>query len=193
MDVTAHASPTQSPARPLAETDWPAFIDTYGRVALAWFRQSDLPPEQVHSVVADFLTALHREYRAVADEPALKFRSWLQFAAHAAWCHVLDNKTEGEKDTSPKATLLVSVEAHDAFLQALDAECSRQRRAEALRRIQPDIDAADWEAFSQAVLQQKPLADVAAEFQCQDSAIRAAVYRVRMRLHAEYLRIEETM
>ena len=91
MDVSAPAAPTKSRARPLAETDWPAFIDSYGRVALAWFRQSGLPLEDLHSLLSDFLTALNREFRVVAEEPALKFRSWLQFGAHAAWCHVLEN------------------------------------------------------------------------------------------------------
>jgi DNA-directed RNA polymerase specialized sigma24 family protein len=192
MDVPANVLPTQMPARPVAETDWPAFIDSYGRVALRWFRRSGLPLDDLHSVAGDFLIALHREYRAVSAEPALKFRSWLQFAAHAAWCDVLENKTQGESDASPKAALLVSVEAHDQFLNALDAECSRQRRAEALRRVQPKVDAADWEAFAQAVLHQKSLAAVAADFGCEDSAIRAALYRVRARVQAEYLRMEET-
>jgi DNA-directed RNA polymerase specialized sigma24 family protein len=193
MEVLANVLPSQMPVRPTAETDWPSFINSYGRVTLAWFRQSGIPLNDIQSVVGDFLTALYREYLAVAAEPALKFRSWLQFAAHTAWCDVLENKTQGESDTSPKAALLVSTEAHDQFLNALDAECSRQRRAEALRRVQPEVDSADWEAFAQTVLQQRPLADVAAEFQCDDSAIRAALYRVRSRLRQEYLRMEETM
>jgi DNA-directed RNA polymerase specialized sigma24 family protein len=192
MDVPANVLPSQMPARPTAETDWPAFIDSYGRVALVWFRQSGLPLEELHAVMGDFMTALHREYRAVAEEPALKFRSWLQFAAHAAWCYVMENKTQGESDPSPKAALLASVEAHERFLSALDDECSRQRRAEALRRVHPEVEGADWEAFSLAVLQQKPLAEVASDFQCDDSAIRAALYRVRSRLQKEYLRMEET-
>jgi DNA-directed RNA polymerase specialized sigma24 family protein len=193
MDAPANVLPTPMPARPVAETDWPAFIDSYGRVALAWFRQSGLPLQDLHSVAGDFLTALYQDFRAVAEEPALKFRPWLQFAAHAAWCDVLERKTapEGEDESSLKAALLASVEAHDEFLRALDNECSRQRRAEAQRHVQSVAEAADWEAFSLAVLQQKPLAEVAAEFQCQDTAIRAALYRVRLRLHEEYVRMEE--
>ncbi|HLW66413.1 MAG TPA: hypothetical protein VKS79_13955 [Gemmataceae bacterium] len=185
--------PTTTPARPLAETDWPAFIDSYGRVALAWFRQSGLPLEDLHTVTGDFLKALSREFRAVAEEPTLKFRPWLQFAAHAAWCDVLEKKTapEEQDQESPKSALLVSMDAHDEFLQAFDNECTRQRRAEALRQVQSVAEPADWEAFSQAVLQQKPLADVAAEFQCEDTAIRAALYRVGMRLREEYVRMEE--
>src|SRR5262249_34327426 len=183
------------PARPRTETDWAAFVDTSGRVVLRWLRQSDLPAEQGPSLVREILTAIHREFCAVASEPSLKFRSWLQYAANASWCLVLENLAppEGEAQASATAMLLLSLEAHDRFLRALDEECSRQRRCIALARIQPVGEPGDWQAFAMTVFEQQPLADVAARFQCQESAIRAALYRVRMRLQEEYLRLEETI
>jgi DNA-directed RNA polymerase specialized sigma24 family protein len=193
MDSATIPLPSQSLDRPASETDWSSFIDTYGRVILAWFRQSHLSAADAYSVVRELLTRLHSEFSVVANEPMLKFRSWLQFAAHATWCDVLEKEIDANQSgkTSPTAALLVSVETHDQFLNVLKEECSRQRRGKALRRVQPLADQADWTAFSLAVLQQQPLAEVAATFQCQDSAIQAALYRVHSRLAEEYLRMEE--
>ncbi|HEV3145280.1 MAG TPA: hypothetical protein VGZ47_15420 [Gemmataceae bacterium] len=192
MDIPGNPMLSPPPARPATETDWPAFIDCYGRVILTWFRQSSLPTEEVPIIVREFLMGVHREFCAVINEPALKFRSWLQFAAHASWCDVLEKRTDEQGEADAPVALLTSVEAHDQFLKALDAECTRQRRREALRRVELSADAADWEAFSMAVLDQQPMADVAAAFECDDSAIRAALYRVRSRLEQECVRMEET-
>jgi hypothetical protein len=106
----------------------------------------------------------------------------------------LENQPEPEAEGTapPMAALLISLEAHDRFLKALDDECSRQRRCAALARIQPVGEPADWQAVAMVVFEQQSLAEVAERFQCQDSAIRAALYRVRARLHEEYLRLEET-
>src|SRR5262245_48973525 len=119
MAAPVRPMPSELPVRLRAETDWAAFVDTYGRVILNWFRQSNLPADQVHSIVREILSAVHREFSAVASEPSLKFRSWLQYAANASWCLVLENlaQPEGEAQASAMAMLLLSLEAHDRFLK----------------------------------------------------------------------------
>ena len=137
------------PSRPPTETTWPAFVDSYGRATLEWFRQSGLPSADVKALVREFMAQLAPEFVAVANEPALRFRAWLQFAAHKCWCGLMEGRVEAADDgaTSPQLALLLSVELHDAFLRALDAECTRARQRHILAQVQPLVEPPDWQVF----------------------------------------------
>src|SRR5262249_47872081 len=74
-----------TPPRPRVEADWPAFVDGSGRAVLAGFRQTGLPEADVRALVAELMAEFAREFAGVANDPALRFRAWLQFAGHKAW------------------------------------------------------------------------------------------------------------
>jgi hypothetical protein len=97
----------------------------------------------------------------------------------------------GKEKNASNLELLLTVEAHDRFLQALDAECGRQRRREVLVRVQATANEVDWEVFRRAILENKPIAEVAQGFQCKEIAVSAALYRVQRALAEEQKRVEE--
>ncbi len=191
MEPVAATSPP-SPARPLSESDWGAFVDAYGRASLDWLRQSGLSSAEAEALTRDLMSHIRREFGQIVNEPNVRFRAWLNYAGHAAWCRLMDTGVDdlGE-DQSPTLTMLLSVEAHDAFLKMLDSECSHRRRREILPRIQPLAEPADWEAFYLAVLEDVPMAEIAARLHSTELAAHAAVYRVGKLLRQELAALEE--
>ncbi|MFL5340239.1 MAG: hypothetical protein ACJ8F7_08800 [Gemmataceae bacterium] len=187
---------TRTPPRAPAEIDWPTFVETYGRAVLAWLHQTGLPAADVQALAREFLRGVAPEFQAVVNEPALRFRAWLQYAGHKCWCRLMEGRVEAAEsdgETSPQLALLLSVESHDAFLRALDVECTHQRRRAALARVQPLADPPDWEMFDRLVLRGEPVEPVAAEFGCGELAARAAAYRVQLALQNELRAVEETL
>jgi hypothetical protein len=190
MDATVTMPP---PTRPPAESNWPVFAATYGRAILDWFRQAELSPPQIESLVRDLMQWFGREFPQVSAEPSLKFRPWLQYAGHAAWCRLMESRVNavGKDNATPEQNLLLSEASHDSFLKALEAECSHQRRREVLPRVQASADPTDWEVFYGVVLEGIPESDVAAQVQGTKRSVRAAVFRVYRTLEDELKRVEE--
>jgi hypothetical protein len=191
MDPVATPSPPAS-ARPPSEASWDGIVDTYGRAILDWLRQSGLSTDEADALAGDLMQGLAQEYRQVERESNLRFRAWLNYAGHAAWCRLMETRVDdlGEQQ-SPTLTLLLSVEAHDEFLKMLDAECSHQRRREVLPRIPPLCDPADWEAFYLVVLEGAQPADIAGHLGRGELAVHAALYRVGKLLRQEMQVLEE--
>jgi DNA-directed RNA polymerase specialized sigma24 family protein len=129
----------------------------------------------------------------VASEPKLKFRGWLQYAIHAAWCKLMERRVGdgGKSQNSPAVSLLLSVEAHDNFMKAMDAECTNQRRREVLPRIQTLCDPSDWEAFYFVALAGNSPAEAAEQMECSEFAVRIGMHRVDSLLQQELQKIEE--
>jgi DNA-directed RNA polymerase specialized sigma24 family protein len=179
--------------RPAAENSWDAFVDWYGRSILDWFRASALSTKDADVLVREIMQLLAREFAKVASEPKLKFRGWLQYAIHAAWCKLMERCVGdgGKSQNSPVVALLLSVEAHDNFMKAMDAECTIQRRREVLPRIQALADPADWEAFYFVALERNSPAEAAEQIVCSEFAVRIGMHRVDSLLQQELQKIEE--
>src|SRR5262249_36403111 len=126
-------------------------------------------------------------------EPSFKFRSWLNFAGHAAWCRLMASRMETAAmgQTTPEQTLLSSDVHHDSFLNTLEAECTHQRRREVLPRVQSSADPADWETFYGVVLQGIPETEVALQLCDTSPSVRAAVVRVYRTLEQQLNLLEE--
>lgn len=161
---------TAPPTRPLAETSWPAFVETYGRAILQWFRDSGLPAEVIGRMLPQLLRSLRGDFAHLPGE----FRPWLQRAGASAW-----NQLEFEPTR------------RDQFLQALDAECWHQRRRDVLPRVQARANARDWEMFYGVVLGEIPEAEVAAHTQTSPRLVRTAVFRIYRLLEDELQCLEE--
>ncbi len=179
--------------RPAAESSWDGFVDWYGRCILDWFRQSELPRADADALARDLMRLLAREFTPVLSEPTLRFRGWLQYAAHSAWCKLMEGRVgdSGKSKCSPVVSLLLSVDAHDSLMKALDAECSNQRRREALPRIQAAADGTDWEAFYLVALEGNSPAEAAEQMDCSEVAVRVGAHRVHAMLQQELQRLEE--
>ncbi len=182
------------PTRPPSETNWPAFVDIYGRTILDWFRRTGVPASDVESLVQDLVGYLNREFARMRGDPGIKFRLWLQFAGRAAWGGLIrTNVTAANPNQpSPLNELLLSESAHRSFLDALDGECSHQRRREVLPRIQAIARAADWDAFYRVKLEGLDESKVAEQTDASLRSVRAAVFRVFRSLEGELKRIEES-
>lgn len=191
MQSTETKSP---PACPPSETNWPAFVDVYGRTMLEWFRQAGLPASTIEELVQSVFEFLNREFARMRGDPAFKFRLWLQFAGRAAWGDLIKTKvTAVDPDQrSPVNDLLLSESAYRSFLGALDRECTHQRRREVLPRIQAIAHAADWDIFYQVKLEGIDEAKVAEQIHGSLRSVRAAVFRVFRSLEDELKRIEES-
>src|ERR1051326_9097121 len=159
------AEPPPVAARLPGESEWGAFVDTYGRALLACLRQRALPRDQAGALARQLLHEMAREFAGIVGEPSVRFRAWLQYAAHTAWCRLMEGRSEGVGETQgdPTLALLLSMEAHDALLKVLDNECSHQRRREVLPRAQSQADGGEWEVFYALVLENQLPMDVAAQ------------------------------
>jgi len=190
---TARETTTSPSERPGSESDWPSFVDAYGRVVTAWFRQTGLPATDVQRIIRTLFVYFHKEFVAVEKEPDLRFRAWLQYAGHTSWCRAVEILVEehGEDSNSPMIPLLLSVQAHDSFLHMLDAECSRWRRRELLIRVQALVGETDWECFYATVLEGRPIDDVAEANGLNQFGVRAAAQRVQQLLDDNYRQLEE--
>lgn len=191
MDAIDIKLPTN---RPAAESDWPGFVETYGRSILDWVRQSELPAADVETLARELIQLLHREFARRNIDPGARFRSWLRDAGRAAWGELLKTRATDAnwEQASPINALVLDQSAHAAFLEALDAACSHQRRREALSRIQPAADPTDWDIFYRVILQGSSEADVATEANGTRHSVRAAVFRVYRLLEDELTCIEQT-
>lgn len=192
-ETTAPDPATAPLERPRAEADWSAFVDAYGRTALAWFAQTGLPADDIRAIVRTLFVFLYKEFSDVIRESSLRFRTWLQYAAHISWSRTVEVLVaeRREESSGPLVTLLLSVEAHDSLLHALDAECSRQRRRELLIRMQSLCSESDWACFYAIVLEGRPLADVASERGWRHYLVQAAVQRVHRQLLDDLRALEE--
>jgi DNA-directed RNA polymerase specialized sigma24 family protein len=95
-----------------------------------------------------------------------------------------------ENSHSPLVALLLSTEAHDSLLHALDDECSRLRRRELLVRVQALVPAADWQTFYRVVLEGRSPIEAAGENGFGEHAVRASVYRVHRMLQEDLQKME---
>ena len=178
--------------RPASESNWGDFVDSYGRAILEWFRQTGLPPTDVEELVREMMSRLVSSFREVVSAPELHFRGWLQFAIHQAWGSVAEHLMDAGVDgSSPKLALLLSADAHDALLHAMDSECSHLRRRQILQRVRLGAEPADWEAFAQTVLDGNSPAAIAAVLGTEDMAVRAGAFRIHRLLHRDIRAMEE--
>ena len=174
--------------RPLAETEWPAFVEAYGGAIVGWFRRTGLPRPEAEELVRDVMRSLGRDF----GDPVAGFRPWLQRAGHAAWCRVMQahSQSAGVGKSSKVLDLLLSVREHDSFLKMLDDECSHERRHAVLSRVQPLSDPVDWEVFYRAALEGVAETDIAVQMQRTPRSVRAAVFRTYRLLENELCRWE---
>lgn len=181
------------PERPAPETNWDDFVDAYGRVVLEWFRHAGLPPDDVYDLARKIMARLHDEFHAVDATSERRFRAWLHVAADQAWGRLAAGVTPGDANGKGlKGKLLLAREAREAFLQALDTECSHLRRRQILDRVRSRYDATIWEAFARTVLFGRSVETVAAEMGCDEFAVRAATFRVHRTLLLDVGTMEET-
>src|SRR5262249_39592480 len=127
--------------------------------------------------------------------PDVRFRYWLQQASHNLWCGLMEARVAaaGDGPTTPLLEILLSVEAHNAFLKALDGECSHARRREILSRVQSLAEGSDWEMFDRVVLRGESVAAVAAQLGCDQFTAAAAAHRVHHALQQEVLAMEDAL
>ena len=97
----------------------------------------------------------------------------------------------GKWRPSPAVDLLLSGAGHDAFVQALDGECTRAAATPRPGGARLRADPLDWEVFTRVVIDGDPLTAVAADMGCDDLAIRAAAFRAHRLLQAECRKIED--
>jgi DNA-directed RNA polymerase specialized sigma24 family protein len=179
--------------RPMAESTWDAFVDWYGRSILDWFRLSGLSQADADGLARELMKLLAREFAQISSEPTLRFRAWLQYAAHDVWCKLMEGRVGDGKSgrDSPVVTKLLCVDAHDAFLKAMDDECTSQRRREVLPRVQAAADEWDWEAFYLLALEGNTPTEAAEQMECSEIAVRAGAHRVHKMLQEELQKLED--
>lgn len=172
--------------RPDCEIVWEAFVETYGRLILNWSRDAGLDEGEAAQFAEKLLALLVSDFLRVTREPELRFRAWLKFIVHSAWCRLIESEVGNEGTSSRRIVqLLLSVPAHDELLNRLDDECVLQRRRLVLPRVRALADPEDWEAFYRVILEGQPVEEAAQEMERGELVVRAAVYRVAQRLNQE--------
>lgn len=191
MDPGADNS-VKSLERPGCEKDWDEFVDAFGQAMLQWAGEAGLPDAEAALFVGKLLRWVVGEFHRVADVPELRFRAWLKYCVHSAWCQMIEKEVgEAESKSSGIVRLLLSVASHDDLLRRLDAECIFHRRRMVLAYVRRLVDPDDWEAFYRVILEQQPVGEVAVAMQSRELAVRAAIHRVNQRLNQELQKCDD--
>ena len=160
---------------------WGRFVDLYTPLMLRWCQRLGLPDADAADFTQDVFVVLVQHLPEFRYDPAKSFRAWLKTVLMNVWrkhCRKAARAPAGggdpalAADTDPQ--LYVDEAEHQDFLI---------RRALAL--AETDFEPTTWKVCWEFLVNDRPAADVAAEFGVTVNAVYLAKSRVLRHLRAE--------
>ena len=170
---------------------WEKLVDIYGPLVYGWCRQSGLQGEDAADVVQEVFAAVaSRIDRFRRDRPGDSWRGWLWTITRNK---VLDHfRARAKQPQAPGGTeaqmLLAQLPAQAPELPRASGPGSAVKMGEeyrALEMVRAGVEERTWRAFWRVVIDEQPVADVAAELGMSVRAVYEAKYRVRRRIRQE--------
>jgi RNA polymerase sigma-70 factor (ECF subfamily) len=169
--------------------DWDRLIELYSPLLRSWLQRHPLQGADVDDLLQDILAVLVQKLPQFTHPGhAGAFRGWLRailvYRLRWHWREKLRKPAHiGDDDAEQFLTRLE--QADGDLARRWDAEHDRHVVARLLELIRPEFTATTWQAFQGYVLEEKPLAEVAAELGLTANAVYIARTRVFRRLREE--------
>jgi RNA polymerase sigma-70 factor (ECF subfamily) len=169
--------------------DWERLVGLYTPLLRGWLRRHEVPDGEVDDLVQEVLAVLVRELPHFQYDPGRgSFRAWLRTVT----AHRLRNFWRSRRHHPPAAggsdparRLEELEDPHSGLSREWEREHDRHVAHRLLELIEPDFEAATWQAFRRLALDGAPAAEVATELGLSLNAVYLARYRVLRRLREE--------
>jgi RNA polymerase sigma-70 factor, ECF subfamily len=165
------------------DEQWGRFVDLYSPLLFEWSRRNGVPSSDAADLVQTVLVALVRQLPSFQHRPGGSFRGWLFTVLKNCWlddCRARARQPVIAGGVDPNLR-----EMPDPVEELTEAEYRDYLIRRMLRVIRRDFPERTWKAFWQHAIENRPAADVAAEFGTSANAIYLARGRVLQRLREE--------
>jgi RNA polymerase sigma-70 factor (ECF subfamily) len=160
---------------------WPRFVKLYTPVLYGWVRSQGISCDDAADIVQEVFALLVEKLPTFQYNPEKSFASWLRTVT-VNKCR--DHYRRGKNRpvlTDPQVDLAIP----DNVGQFSVDEYRRRLARRALEIMQSEFQPATWKACWQAVVTNRPAADIAAELGISVNAVYVAKSRVLRRLREE--------
>lgn len=170
---------------------WQRFIAVYLPKIVEWCRQSGAKGAEVEKTANDVVSRFFERITRTpfVYDPSKKFRAYLKAMARNAW---LDWRTQSEKGVGGSTILqrLHQVEAAEDLEQKIEQAFDLELLHEAMRRVQLRLPEEHWTAYRLHVLENRPVAEVAAAVGIQQGMVYVRKNRINEMLRKEIAQLE---
>ena len=162
---------------------WQRFVQLYTPLLMLWARRLAVSPEDTPDLLQEVFLILVREMPAFRYDPAHRFRAWLwtilvnkhrDRVRRSQASPVLADPSEIEQAVTPDNVQLYAEEEYRIYLVG-----------RALEIMRAEMDADQWQACWQYVVEDRPAADVARELGMSINQVYLAKSRILRRLRTE--------
>lgn len=187
MDST---SPTllQQLRKPNQPQAWSRFVDLYTPLLYAWARKLGLQAEDARELVQQVFAVLVEKLPHFEYDPARKnFRGWLRTICLNQW-RDQQRKRAARVRTVDTAALDGIADADDGLQQFWEREHHAflvRQALTVLQELRGEFQEKTLQACWELLVNQRPVSDVARQFQLSDNAVYIAKLRVLRRLRQE--------
>jgi RNA polymerase sigma-70 factor (ECF subfamily) len=162
---------------------WGRFVDLYTPFIYDWARRLGLQETDAADLVQEVFVLLLQKLPDFTYDRQGSFRGWLRTVTVNKWHELQRRRVATPVDAhDPLLTELAGPENAEAFWEA---EYRNQLVGRVLDLLRPEFQPATWTAFSECVLNGRPVAEVAREQGTSANAIYLAKSRVLRRMRRE--------
>jgi RNA polymerase sigma-70 factor (ECF subfamily) len=161
---------------------WAQFVRLYTPLLMAWTRRQAFQEADAQDVAQEVLVKLVRELPAYKRGPGQSFRGWLR---RVTLNQGRDFRRRKANRALPGAEGLSLVSDDPADTGSEETADRRLLVRRGLELIRADFNDTTWAAFTRLMMDGRPAAAVAAEFNISANAVYLARHRVLTRLRQE--------
>jgi RNA polymerase sigma-70 factor (ECF subfamily) len=160
---------------------WSRFVSLYTPLLYFWVRRFKLSPEENEELVQDVFVTLVDKLPEFTYDPNRRFRGWLWTVA----INKLRARQRKQISVTARPGETDLLEGADTIAEFTEEEYRSHVTDRALQLMQKDFTTTTWRAFQEYVLNDRPVAEVAAELGMSVGAVYIAKTRVLGRLRTE--------
>lgn len=177
---------------PTDQAAWTEFVRRYGPKIYGWCRQRKLQEADAEDVVQTVLQKLAVKLRRFTYDQTLSFRGWLRtLTEHAVNDFVAERRRPGlGSGDSGVVEILDTLEARTDLLGRLEEQFDQEVLEEALARVQQQVPAQRWEAFSLTALAGLSGAEAAQRLGMKVATVFTAKSKVQKLVQEEIRKLE---
>jgi RNA polymerase sigma factor (sigma-70 family) len=173
---------------------WNRFVAMYGPHIISWCRGYGLQEADANDVAQDVLLKICRVIPRFEYDPTRTFRGWLRSVVHSAWYDWTAERRRASREGLRQCDVGGSLEeapARQDLVQRLEAAFDQELLQTAQQRIQQRIEPRTWQIFELLAIEQRPLREVAEQFDMRPGSVQAARYKVQKLLRDEVAELEQ--
>jgi RNA polymerase sigma-70 factor (ECF subfamily) len=159
---------------------WPEFVALYTPLLYHWTRRLGLPRSDAADLLQDVFVLLVRELPGFQYDSTRRFRAWLWTVFKNLWLARKRQAVRPEQPLGPGS--LAELESENNVQEWQEEEYREHLVACALRVMRSEFHDTTWQACWAVVVEERSVAEVAAELNLTPNAVCVAKSRVLRRL-----------